>query len=103
MVLSERSRHGIAEARRSDHGAVPAPQIRFALRSLAVALVVLGVSLGDLGPRRVVQSLGDKYESRPERHAPLCAIWLHTTLCSAQTLEMRRSGVSRGSGLSPRR
>jgi hypothetical protein len=32
---------------------------RFALRSLAVALLVLGVSLGDLGPKRAAQNLRD--------------------------------------------
>jgi hypothetical protein len=52
--------HGLAEARRSDRGAASSTsRIRFALRSLAVALVVLGVSLGDMGPRRVVQNLTD--------------------------------------------
>jgi hypothetical protein len=52
--------HGLAEAKRSDRAATPsASRTRFALRSLAVALVVLGVSLGDLGPRRVVQNLTD--------------------------------------------
>ncbi len=52
--------HGLAEAKRSDRGAAPsASRSRFALRSLAVALVVLGVSLGELGPRRVLQNFTD--------------------------------------------
>ena len=52
--------HGLAEARRKDRGAASsASRTRFALRSLALALVVLGVSLGDVGPRRVVQNLAD--------------------------------------------
>ena len=51
--------HVFAEAKRSDRGAAPASRTRFALRSLALALLVLGVSLGDLGPRRVGQSFGE--------------------------------------------
>jgi hypothetical protein len=50
--------HGLAEAKRSDRGSAPsASRIRFSLRSLAIALLVLGVSLGELGPRRLVQNL----------------------------------------------
>jgi len=45
--------HGLADKGTDAHGA----RSRFALRSLAVALVVLGVSLGDLGPKRVGQNL----------------------------------------------
>ena len=52
--------HVLAEAKRSDRGAAPsASRTRFALRSLALALLVLGVSLGDLGPRRVGQSYSE--------------------------------------------
>jgi hypothetical protein len=51
--------HGLAEARRSDRGGSSSSRTRFALRSLVLALVVLGVSLGDLGPRRMVQNLSD--------------------------------------------
>ncbi|HEX7500491.1 MAG TPA: hypothetical protein VF524_09315 [Polyangia bacterium] len=50
--------HGLAEARDKDRGmASHTSRSRFGLRSLAVALVVLGVSLGDLGPKRVAQNL----------------------------------------------
>ena len=45
--------HGVADRGTSSHGA----RSRFALRSLAVALLVLAVSLGDLGPKRVGQNL----------------------------------------------
>ena len=62
--------HVLAEAKRSERGAVPsAARIRFALRSLAVALLVLGVSLGELGPQRVVQSFGSiigRVRNKPE-------------------------------------
>ncbi|MBN2576706.1 MAG: hypothetical protein JXP73_19225 [Deltaproteobacteria bacterium] len=52
--------HGLAELRAKRGGAaLLASPSRFALRSLAIALVVLGVSLGDLGPRRVVQNFKD--------------------------------------------
>lgn len=50
---------GLAESRRPR----PLPRFslwtRFGLRTLAVGLVVLGVSLGDLGPTQVVHSLRD--------------------------------------------
>ena len=50
--------HGLAEAKRSDRGTAPsASRTRFSLRSLAIALLVLGVSLGELGPRRTGQNL----------------------------------------------
>jgi hypothetical protein len=62
--------HVFAEAKRSDRGAAPsASRTRFALRSLALALLVLGVSLGDLGPRRVGQSFGEligRIRGKPE-------------------------------------
>jgi hypothetical protein len=67
--------HSLAEARRNNHGtAWLSSRIRFALRSLVLALVVLGVSLGDLGPRRVVQNLTDlmgRIRAKPAvTHAP---------------------------------
>lgn len=51
--------HGLAEIRpREPRGPLLSSASRFALRSLAVALVVLGVSLGDLGPKQVVHNVG---------------------------------------------
>ena len=62
--------HVLAEAKRSDRGAAPsASRTRFALRSLVLALLVFGVSLGDLGFRRVGQSFGDligRIRGKPE-------------------------------------
>jgi hypothetical protein len=62
--------HGLAELR-SREGSTPwlSPKTRFGLRSLAVALVVLGVSFVDLGPKQVVQNLRNlagRIYSRPE-------------------------------------
>jgi hypothetical protein len=52
--------HGLAEVAGKDRSATfLSGQSRFALRTLAVALVVLGVSLGDLGPKQVVRNLSD--------------------------------------------
>ena len=50
--------HGLAEARARAPAAFTAGA-RFALRTLAVALVVLGVSLGDLGPKQVASNVRD--------------------------------------------
>jgi hypothetical protein len=65
--------HVFAEAKRSDRGAAPsASRTRFALRSLALALLVLGVSFGELGPRRVGQSFGEligRIRGKPEATA----------------------------------
>ena len=61
--------HGLAEARGSVRAAAPfTGRTRFALRSLAVALVVLGVSVGNLGPTRVLQNvrrLADRVRGQP--------------------------------------
>jgi len=52
--------HGLAEIRRAAREAAPfTGQTRFALRSLAVALVVVGVSLSDLGAARVFENVKD--------------------------------------------
>jgi hypothetical protein len=68
--------HGLAEAGRKDGGT---PALggggRFALRSLAIALVVIGVSFGDLGHKRVVQNLralvGRIYKRPPAKTGPV--------------------------------
>jgi hypothetical protein len=50
--------HGLAEATASARAAAPfTAGIRFALRSLAIALVVLAVSLGNLGPPQAVENV----------------------------------------------
>jgi hypothetical protein len=51
--------HGLAEARATTHGVASRPGARFALRALAVALLVLAVSFGDLGPSGVVRNVRD--------------------------------------------
>jgi len=50
--------HGLADPGGRDGVAKLTPRSRFALRCLAVALVVFGVSLGDLGPHKIGQNLG---------------------------------------------
>jgi hypothetical protein len=52
--------HGLAEIRRAARESAPfTGQTRFALRSLAVAAVVVGVSLSDLGAARVFENVKD--------------------------------------------
>lgn len=50
--------HGLAEARASARAAAPfSGRTRFAIRSLAVAFMVLAVSLANLGPTRLIAQL----------------------------------------------
>lgn len=49
--------HGLAEATSGERRGPWSAGARFGLRSLAIALVVLAVSLADLGPRRTLQNL----------------------------------------------
>lgn len=68
--------HGLAEARREARAGAPfSLRTRFALRALAVALLVLGVSLGDLGPRPTFESVralaGHMWPKPPTKPTPL--------------------------------
>jgi hypothetical protein len=49
--------HGLADSGGRAGGSTLTPRTRFAVRCLAVALLVFGVSLADLGPKRIGQNL----------------------------------------------
>jgi len=95
--------HGLAEAKTSARAAAPfSGRTRFALRSLAVACVVLAVSLGNLGPVRSlaqVRALVDRRQvhiavKENELPAPLTPFGLEPFIPADATLAVGLSGLA---------
>jgi hypothetical protein len=95
--------HGLAEIRANARAAAPfSGRTRFALRSLAVASVVLAVSLGNLGPRRLLAQVRALFAGRQvhtavkekELPAPLTTFGLESFIPADASLAIGLSGSS---------